>query len=75
MSEQKKKENQFSIQKLYIKDISFESPSTPEVFNFTQWDPKIELNLNNANKKVSDGMFEVVLSVTATVAKDDIPLF
>ena len=71
MSEQKKKENQFSIQKLYIKDVSFESPSTPEVFNFTQWDPKIELNLNNANKKVSDGMFEVVLSVTATVTKDD----
>lgn len=71
MSEQKKQENQFSIQKLYVKDVSFESPSTPEVFSFSSWEPKIELNLNNNNKRVSDGVFEVVLSVTATVKIED----
>lgn len=71
MSEQKKPENQFSIQKLYVKDVSFESPSTPEVFSFSSWEPKIELNLNNNNKQVSDGIFEVVLSVTATVKIED----
>ncbi len=73
MSEQQKTENQnqFSIQKLYVKDLSFESPSTPEVFSFTSWEPKIELNLNNTNKQVADGVFEVALSVTATVKVED----
>lgn len=71
MTEQTAPQNQFSIQKLYIKDVSFESPSTPEVFSFKNWEPQIELNLNNTNKKVSDGIFEVVLSVTATVKHDD----
>lgn len=71
MSEQKKPENQFSIQKLYIKDISFESPSTPDIFSFKSWEPKIELNLNNSNKLVSEGLHEVVLSVTATVTVDE----
>jgi preprotein translocase subunit SecB len=71
MNDQNKSENQFSIQKLYIKDVSFESPATPEVFNFSKWEPKIDLNLNNSSKKVSEGMFEVVLSVTATAKIDD----
>lgn len=59
--------NQFSIQKIYVKDVSFESPSAPEVFSFSKWEPKIELNLNNSSKKVAEGVFEVVLSITATV--------
>jgi preprotein translocase subunit SecB len=67
MSEQAAPENQFSIQKIYVKDLSFESPSAPEIFNFQSWDPKIELNLNGNNKQVADGIHEVVLSVTATV--------
>lgn len=71
MTEQTKPENHFSIQKLYIKDISFESPATPEVFTFKNWNPQIDLNLNNSNKKVNDGVYEVVLSVTATVQNDE----
>ncbi len=64
-------ENQFSIQKLFIKDLSFESPDTPSVFTFKKWEPQIELNLNNTNKKISDGVYEVVLSVTSTVKNND----
>lgn len=71
MTDQPAPENQFSIQKLYIKDISFESPGTPSVFTFKNWEPQIELNLNNSNKKVSEGVYEVVLSVTSTVKNDD----
>ena len=71
MNQQAAPENQFSIQKIYTKDISFESPSTPESFNFQNWEPKIELNLNGANKRVSEGAFEVILSVTATVKNND----
>ncbi len=64
-------EQQFSIQKLYIKDVSFESPDTPSVFAFSNWEPQIELNLNNASKKVSEGVYEVVMSITATVKNND----
>jgi len=70
MTDEKKPENQFSIQKLFIKDVSFESPDTPAVFS-DKWSPEIELNLNNSSKKVSDGHYEVVLSVTATVKNND----
>jgi preprotein translocase subunit SecB len=70
MTETKPPVNQFSIQKLYIKDVSFESPTTPTVFSDT-WKPEIELNLNNSSKKVTEGQFEVVLSVTATVKNND----
>jgi preprotein translocase subunit SecB len=67
MTDQAAPENQFSIQKLYIKDVSFESPDTPAVFTFSSWEPQIELNLNNASKPVSEGVYEVVMSITATV--------
>jgi preprotein translocase subunit SecB len=43
---------QFSIQKLYLKDASFESPGTPNSFGFTKWDPRIDLNLTNTHKHI-----------------------
>lgn len=71
MSDAPENKAHFSIQKLYIKDVSFESPATPEVFTFKSWEPKIELNLNNESKKVADNVFEVVMNVTATVKNDE----
>ncbi len=71
MTEKEQPQNQFSIQKLYVKDISFESPKSPEIFTFQKWDPKIDLNLNSENKKLADNVFEVVLKVTATAKNED----
>ena len=71
MAEEKAPQPNFSIQKLYVKDVSFESPDSPEIFKFTKWDPKIELNLNNAHSKIDDNMYEAVLTVTATVKHED----
>jgi len=71
MNEKTAPENQFAIQKLYIKDVSFESPGTPESFSYQKWEPQVELSLNNSNKKVADGVFEVMLSITATVKNAD----
>lgn len=71
MSDQPENKAQFSIQKLYVKDVSFESPAAPEVFTFKSWEPKIELNLNNENKKVGDDVYEVVMNVTATVKNEE----
>mgnify|MGYP000491461799 CR=1 FL=1 len=67
MTEKDPVQNHFSIQKIYVKDVSFESPSSPEAFGFKQWDPKIELNINNSHTRLNSQMYEAVLTVTATV--------
>ncbi len=57
----------FSIQKIYVKDVSFESPDTPKAFSFAKWEPKIELNLNNSHTSIDENLYEAVLTITATV--------
>ena len=75
MNEKSETSKQFAVQKLYVKDASFESPESPESFHFTQWDPKIDLNLTNSLKKVGDDQYEVVLCVTVTVSHEGKNLF
>ena len=62
---------QFSIQKLYHKDASFESPDTPNSFRFTKWEPKIDLNLTNTQTHIEGDIFEAVLCVTATIKLEE----
>ena len=57
---------QFEIQRIYVKDISFESPNTPHTFT-EDWKPEVALNLETKSTRVQDNMHEVVLSITATV--------
>ena len=66
----------FRLQKLYLKDLSFENPNAPEIF-LTPQEPKVEVNLGLKNKKMENDHWEVSLSVTATVTnnKDDKTLF
>jgi preprotein translocase subunit SecB len=71
MTEKDPVQNHFSIQKIYVKDVSFESPTSPEAFGFKQWNPKIELNINNSHKRLNEQMYEAVLTITATVNQDD----
>ncbi|MFT7671957.1 MAG: preprotein translocase subunit SecB [Gammaproteobacteria bacterium] len=71
MAEEQAPKKNFGIQKLYIKDVSFESPDSPQVFNFTQWEPKIELNINNSHKQIDDNHWEVVVTVTVTAKLND----
>ncbi len=71
MADEKAPETHFSIQKIYVKDLSFESPDTPGAFSFTKWEPKIELNLNNAHNSIDDKLYEAVLTITATVKHQD----
>ncbi|RRJ83108.1 protein-export chaperone SecB [Aestuariirhabdus litorea] len=60
------KQPQFSLQRIYVKDISFESPKSPEMFR-KEWRPKVNLDLNTRNSKLDEGVFEVVLALTVTV--------
>ena len=75
MSESSTTQQQFSIKRLYIKDSSFESPSSPQSFRFTKWEPKIDLNLANKQTRLDDDMYEIVLSVTATVTHEETTAF
>ena len=59
-------QKQFSIQRIYVKDISLETPNSPLVFA-EKWEPNVEVNLSSNATPVQDNLFEVVLGITVTV--------
>ncbi len=63
-------EKQFSIQKIYTKDISYETPNAPEIFT-KKWEPKVDFNLGTDLKTLENGLFEIVLTVTVTVTTEE----
>ncbi|MEY6432716.1 protein-export chaperone SecB [Thioalkalicoccus limnaeus] len=76
MAEQAPQENarQFIVQRIYTKDISFETPNSPAVFR-QEWKPTHDLNLNTRVNKLADDTFEVVLAVTVTTKIGDMTAF
>lgn len=64
-------EQVFVIQKVYTKDISFETPNTPEIFREDDWQPNINLQLQSRSKSLDDNVYEIVLMVTVTAKVDD----
>jgi preprotein translocase subunit SecB len=69
-NEQKTNERQFQVLRIYTKDVSFESPNSPQVFR-QNWEPKHELNLNTKINKLGDDSYEVVLAVTTTTKMEE----
>lgn len=57
---------QFEIQRIFVKDLSYEAPNTPHTFT-EEWKPEVQLNLETKSNRIQDNVHEVVLSVTATV--------
>ena len=55
----------FTVEKIYVKDVSFESPNAPTIFN-DQVQPELQLNLNQQVQRLGENAFEVVLAVTLT---------
>lgn len=64
-AEEQPQQAQFQLQKLYMKDVSFELPNAPQIF---QDDGQVEIKMNLAQRveKLADGVQEVVLTVTVT---------
>jgi preprotein translocase subunit SecB len=58
-------QRQFGIQRIYTKDLSFETPNSPAIFK-EQWTPETNLNLNTEVQQLEEGLFEVSVSVTVT---------
>ncbi|MCD6039044.1 MAG: secB [Gammaproteobacteria bacterium] len=61
---------QFEIQRIFVKDISYEAPNTPQTF-VEAWKPEVKLNLETKSNCIQDNVHEVVLSVTATVTSNN----
>ncbi len=56
---------QLALQKVYIKDASFEAPSAPQIFQ-EQGQPQVQLNLQQQVGTLAENVYEVVLAVTVT---------
>lgn len=56
---------QLSLQKVYIKDASFEVPGAPHIFQ-EQGQPQVQLNLQQQVGTLGENVYEVVLTVTVT---------
>lgn len=67
MSEQNNTEMTFQIQRIYTKDVSFEAPNAPHVFQ-KDWQPEVKLDLDTASTQLADDVYEVVLRVTVTAS-------
>ncbi len=63
-------QTQFVLQKIYVKDLSFETPNSPQVF-LEKWEPDISLQLGNKASALDETTHEVVLEVTVTAKLKD----
>ncbi|VAW68946.1 Protein-export protein SecB (maintains pre-export unfolded state) [hydrothermal vent metagenome] len=70
MSEEQSQQ-QFAIQKIYIKDVSFESPNAPGVFQDGEWKPEVNVQINTEGKVLADELHEVTLTVTVTAKQKE----
>jgi len=64
----------FSIEKIYVKDLSLENPGAPKSF-MTQQTPQVEIGLRTRGEQVDPNLYECVLTVTLTAKSNDKTLF
>ncbi len=70
MSEEQTQQ-QFSIQKIFMKDVSFESPNSPAVFTEGEWKPEVNVQINTEAKALNDSLHEITLTITVTAKQLD----
>ena len=61
---------QFSLQRIYVRDLSFEAPKSPAIFR-QEWTPAVSLDLNTRQKQLEGDFYEVVLTLSVTVNTGD----
>lgn len=67
-------QGQFGVQKIYMKDMSFETPRSPQVFQ-EEWSPAVNMDVSNSASALTEKLYEVVLSVTITVKSGEQPVY
>jgi preprotein translocase subunit SecB len=58
---------EFAIQRIYVKGLSFESPNTPEMFR-QQWEPEVKIELHTESTTLAENVYEVSLQATVTAS-------
>jgi len=61
---------QFSLQRIYVRDLSFEAPKSPAIFR-QEWTPSVSLDLNTRQKQLENDFYEVVLTLSVEVKNGD----
>ena len=64
-------EKQFAIQKIYTKDISFETHNSPKIF-IEKWEPSVEFNLATQVQQLDEALMEVAIKLTITVKSGEL---
>ena len=65
-----------ALRKIYVKDLSFESPMAPQVFTKAELKPTSNLNLRTAHRKLDDQpIYEMVLTLTVDSKVGDDTIF
>ncbi|HYW02619.1 MAG TPA: protein-export chaperone SecB [Gammaproteobacteria bacterium] len=68
--EEAEDQHQLVMQKIYLKDASFESPSAPQVFT-REWNPRVDVDLSTQVEGLDETNYQVVLQVTVTARQED----
>ncbi len=63
-------EAQFSLQRIYVRDSSFEAPKAPQIFR-QEWKPQVSLDLNTKHTQLEGDFHEVVLTLSVEVKVGD----
>ncbi len=61
---------EMTIQKIYLKDASFEAPNSPTIFQ-GKWRPQVNVDLDSKAERMEDDLYHVVLTVTVTAKQED----
>jgi len=73
-SEEQQNQPQAAIQRIYVKDVSFEAPNLPEMFA-VEYKPQIKMEMNSKSRKVADDNYEVILTISVKSEIEDKTVF
>ena len=74
MSEAQNNQPVFSIEKVYVKDLSLEIPNAPQVF-LEREAPQVDIQLHHNSSSIEEGVYQTLLTVTVTAKSQDKTMF
>ncbi|AWI50298.1 preprotein translocase subunit SecB [Actinobacillus minor 202] len=61
---------EFQIQRIYVKDVSFEAPNLPNIFH-QEWKPQLGFELDTETRELGEDLYEVVLHINVSTTLED----
>ena len=69
-TEQQEAQPVLQIERIYVKDVSFEAPNLPQIFQ-QEWKPKLNLDLNTETTQLAENLYEVCLNISIETTLED----